>query len=141
MSDKSIVSPPFFAILSVMNTTAQEKIQEFTVILFGSYARGQARESSDVDVGVLFKTDLSTDEKIAMYEKVSKNLGVSEDKIDLVELRLASPLLQYQVAREGELLFGAREEFIRFQVLAWKRYLSTAKFRRMRERSLSKKYA
>lgn len=114
---------------------------ETPVILFGSQARGEAREDSDTDIGVFSEQDLTSSEKMALYEKVARELNVSEDKIDLVELRHASPLLQYRASREGKLIFGDRQKFIRFQVLSWKQYLSTAKFRRMRERSLAKKYA
>ncbi|MCX6735819.1 MAG: nucleotidyltransferase domain-containing protein [Candidatus Parcubacteria bacterium] len=111
------------------------------IILFGSQARGVARVDSDVDIGVLGEQNLTLDEKMAVCEKVARELKVSEDKIDLVELRHASPLLQYHAGREGKLLFGDHQKFIRFQVLSWKLYLSTAKFRRMRELSLAKKYA
>ncbi|MCX6738772.1 MAG: nucleotidyltransferase domain-containing protein [Candidatus Parcubacteria bacterium] len=115
--------------------------EETPIILFGSRAREESRDDSDTDIGVFSEQDLTSSEKMTIYEKVSHELNISEDKIDLVELRHASPLLQYRVAREGRLLFGNHEKFIRFQVLAWKRYLSTAKFRRMREQSLLKKYA
>ena len=126
-----------------MKNREEEITDDTLVILFGSRARGTERMDSDADIGILsaFGHKLSASEKISLAEKISRQLGVSEDKIDLVDLSRASPLLQYQAAREGRILFGSTAKFIRFQVLAWKRYLSTAKFRRMREQSLAKKYA
>jgi len=111
------------------------------VILFGSRAKGIARADSDADIAVLAEESLSVDDKIALSAKAARALGFSEDKIDIVELRNASPLLQHQVGEEGRILFGDPQKFARFRVLAWKRYLDTAKFRRAREQSLQRQYA
>lgn len=110
-------------------------------ILFGSRAKGTARADSDADIAILAKESLSLDDKIALGEEMAKRLGVSEDKIDLVDLRHASPLLQHQVGEEGRILSGDPQKFARFRVLAWKRYLDTAKFRRAGELALKKQYA
>lgn len=115
--------------------------ENITTILFGSRAKGTANEHSDADVGVISEHVLSDDERLAVVETSADRLSLSEDAIDLIELSKASPLLQYQAAKEGRLLLGDKKKWIRFRVLAWKRYLSTAKFRRMRERSLAQKYA
>ena len=66
--------------------------------------------------------------------------GVSEDAVDVVDIWHAPPLLQQEIARHGKLIYGDAFDFIRFRVLAWKRYLDTAKFRRARERALAKHY-
>lgn len=111
------------------------------VVLFGSRARGVARDDSDVDIGVLATTALSADSLGAVALDASAQVGVSEDKIDIVELRRASPLLCYRVAEEGKLLSGDPGAFLRFRVRAWRDYLDTAKFRRLRERALEERYA
>lgn len=110
------------------------------MILFGSRARGTQGASSDVDVGVLAEQPLSVADKAGFAENIARKLNTSPDSIDVVDLRSAPPLLQYQVAQTGRLLSGAEQDFIRFKVLAWKRYLDTAKFRRARESVLKERY-
>src|SRR3989344_7285141 len=109
------------------------------VILFGSQAAGTAGGQSDTDIAVLGDGPISLEERAFISESVARELQVSEDLIDLVDLRSASPLLQYQVAERGRLISGAREEFTRFRVRAWKQYQDTARLRRARERSLEHK--
>ena len=109
------------------------------IILFGSQAAGTAGKQSDTDIAVLSDRPLSLEERAEVGEHVARELQVSEDLIDIVDLRLASPLLQYQVAEHGRLIFGAPEEFTRFRVRAWKQYQNTARRRRARERSLAQK--
>ncbi|MBI4119117.1 MAG: nucleotidyltransferase domain-containing protein [Parcubacteria group bacterium] len=111
------------------------------VILFGSQAAKTAGGQSDTDVAVLFDRPLTLEEKLDLRSTLSEKLGVSEEKIDLVDLWVASPLLQYQIAQNGKLVEGEEFDFIRFKVLAWKRYQDTAKFRRVREKVLNKEYA
>jgi predicted nucleotidyltransferase len=111
------------------------------VILFGSQASEKASENSDSDIAVLYDHPLSLEEKIELKERLSLELNISEEKIDLIDLWLAPPLLQYQIAQNGRLINGEISDFIRFKVLAWKRYQNTAKFRRIREKVLNKTYA
>lgn len=108
------------------------------LILFGSRATGHARADSDWDVAVVADHHLSWEEWSAALEQAARLLSVSEDKIDLVDLWSASPLLQQFVAKEGKLLQGDPFSFIRFKVLAWKRYLDTARFRRLRGKTLKR---
>lgn len=110
------------------------------IILFGSQATGKTHKHSDTDIAILDNHPLEIKEKIKLGEKIAEKLKVSEDNIDIVDLWVASPLLQYQVAQNGKLLEGNDFDFIRFKVLAWKRYQDTAKFRRARERALEKIY-
>ena len=106
------------------------------LILFGSRATDRARTDSDWDVAVVSDHSLSLGERGTLAEEAARLLGANEDHVDLVDLWSASPLLQYFVAKEGKLLIGDPFLFIRFKVRAWKRYLDTAKLRRLRSESL-----
>ena len=108
------------------------------IILFGSQASKRAGANSDTDVAVLADHILSLEEKSSLAETLAQKLKVSEETIDLIDLRSAPPLLEYQIAQHGKLFEGKQDDFIRFKVLAWKRYQDTAKLRRMREKSLQK---
>ena len=110
------------------------------IILFGSRAKGTAGPRSDTDIAVLADHPLNLEEKAEIGTGVVRELGVSEDALDIVDLWDAPPLLQHQIANHGRLLRGDPSDFLRFKVLAWKRYQDTAKFRRAREKALVNRY-
>lgn len=113
-------------------------VSPYLLILFGSRAKGTARADSDWDVAALDDHSLSLDERGTYAQEAARLLDANEDHIDLVDLWNAPPLLQHFVAKEGKLLEGDPFLFIRFKVLAWKRYLDTAKFRRLRSEALQR---
>lgn len=111
------------------------------IIAFGSQAKGMAAEMSDFDFAVLKENPLSLSERTDLAEYISEKLNINEDKIDLVDLASASPILKFEVAQDGKLIDGNYVDFIRFKVRAFKEYVDTAKFRRLREQVMKKKYA
>jgi uncharacterized protein len=111
------------------------------VILFGSQANGTAGKASDTDIAVLAERPLKLEERSSIEKEYADRFSISEDMIDLVDLSTASPILCYQVAQSGKLLHGTEEEFLRFKILAWKKYLNTEIFRRIRQQSLENKFS
>lgn len=111
-------------------------MQENLTILFGSQATGKTSPDSDFDVAILSSKPLNLKDKARASEEAAHQLGVSEDKIDIVDLANASPLLKHEVAENGKLLRGNKDSFDMFRLLAWKQYQDTAKFRRARERAM-----
>lgn len=109
-------------------------------ILFGSQSKGHATIASDFDVGVATDKPLSFEQKNKLTEQIAKEFSFPEDKIDLVDLNEASPLLQMEAAKSGKLLKGSEEDYFKFKLLAWVRYQHTAKFRKMRADNLQKIY-
>jgi predicted nucleotidyltransferase len=107
------------------------------IVLYGSQARGTSGKNSDTDVAVLGARPLTLEEKSEMSTYIAKKLGVSEDKLDLVDLFNAPPLLAHQIGETGKLLEGEPFDFTRFRIRAWKQYLDTARFRRAREQALT----
>jgi len=92
-------------------TNLEEKIREYfkpqdivAVYLFGSYAMGKARYSSDIDIGVFL--DRHTPEFYEeMRNKYLTGLGrLLRKDIDLVILNLASMTLLKQVFSRGKCL-------------------------------------
>ncbi|MEK7076657.1 MAG: nucleotidyltransferase domain-containing protein [Patescibacteria group bacterium] len=110
------------------------------MILFGSRAEGKNRSDSDIDIAVLGKNPLGLKEKTAIAIRVARARKTPEDRVDVVDIRRASPLLQFEIARKGELLYGKKSDFTTFQVRAWKLYQDTARLRRIREKSLERLY-
>jgi predicted nucleotidyltransferase len=92
--------------------------------LFGSYATGEARPESDVDVAVL----LSGTDDMERFERRLRLMGEVEEALgrrpaDVVVLNDAPPLLAYQVLRYGRLIFERdRAARVEFEVRAGKIY-------------------
>lgn len=111
------------------------------VILFGSQADGVPGTHSDVDIAIVGEEQLTLNEVSQVKTILADTYHYHEDAIDLIETRHASPLLQFEIGEKGKLLWGSEAAFIHFRVLAWRRYLDTAKLRRVREEYLKKVYA
>jgi predicted nucleotidyltransferase len=109
-----------------------ERPEVHLVALFGSCAQGQANALSDIDLGILSDGD---------FEHLRLEiLGLlRRDRVDIVDLRRASPLLAMSVARHGRPLHqGKPGAFASFVSLALRRYNDTAKLREMRQAEIKK---
>ncbi len=110
------------------------------VILFGSQSKGYSNPGSDFDIGVVGSKVLTFEDKNTLIAEIAKEFSFPEDKIDLVDLNEASPLLQMEVSKSGKLLKGSALDFFEYKLLAWKRYQHTAKFRKLRADNLQQIY-
>lgn len=68
-------------------------------VLFGSAAAGRARPSSDLDIGVL------GDEDIVLPRLAVTLSRLTGRRVEVVSLRDAPPLLRFEIARDGRVLF------------------------------------
>jgi len=95
------------------------------VILFGSVAVGKVHGRSDIDLGFLYGHDVNI---LDLTGKVTGLLGT--DKVDVVDLRRASPLLRFSAARNCVVLFErVPGTFSKFLSLAFRRFVDTKKLR------------
>ncbi len=89
------------------------------VYLYGSVARGTAREGSDVDVGVLLEKDPPRSLKGLRLDLEADLESLLEVPVQLVVLNRAPPDLVHRVLRDGKLMFDRnRSKRIRFEVKA-----------------------
>lgn len=90
--------------------------------LFGSEARGQSHEDSDIDIGVLFDKKVKADEYLRLEGKLIEFFSgcYPQKEINLVNLNIASPLLKQACLLEGKLLYqksGLIRILFQFQTL------------------------
>ena len=95
------------------------------VILFGSVASGRQHPRSDIDLAFLFEEDVDL---VDLNCKVTEHL--KSDKVDIIDLRHANPLLKFSVARSGKLLYQKSPGlFTEFCSLAFRMYADSKKLR------------
>lgn len=104
------------------------------VILFGSQAVGEARHESDIDLAFLGGGPLDL---VSLTAEVIRLL--KQSRVDLVDLRRASPLLMMEVVRKGTLLYERSPGvYLCFCSLAVRRYIDTKKLRDARETAIKR---
>jgi uncharacterized protein len=102
------------------------------VLLFGSRSSGKTHPESDIDLGFLY------DEPVDLLELTNKVTRLLRtDRVDVVDLRRANPLLCFSAARQGKLLYERCPGlFNTFYSLSFRRYVDTKKLRDARERTI-----
>lgn len=69
------------------------------VYLFGSWARGEEKRTSDIDVGILPNEELSTAKWVELLDRIEESLVPYN--VDMVDLSRANPVILEKVKREG----------------------------------------
>jgi predicted nucleotidyltransferase len=110
--------------------------------IFGSYSSGKVRPKSDVDIAVLLSDTVDSKDygqiKLSIVNDLIEIL--SFDRIDVVVLNVASPLLSHEIIKKGVLLFSKDEtRRINYTANATIHYLDTIYLRRVQDRILHEK--
>lgn len=101
--------------------------------LFGSQARGDETEVSDLDLAVLCDSALALDRLIELQDELEHASGRS---VDLVDLARASPFLALDVIR-GERIFERDGRYLdEFDLYVLRRAGDLAPFERERRRAM-----
>jgi hypothetical protein len=75
-----------------------------TISLFGSMARNEATEASDIDLLVSFSRPVSLLQMVALERELSKALG---RKVDLLTEASLSPYLRDYILKDRQLVYSA----------------------------------
>jgi len=73
-----------------------------SIYLFGSQVNGHASKQSDIDLAFLTFEKIDNVKRWEIQEKLAKQL---DSNIDLVDLNVASTVMQFQVVSNGERIF------------------------------------
>jgi predicted nucleotidyltransferase len=106
------------------------------LLAFGSYQTERFTKDSDIDLGYLAKRDFSPEEELQLLKDLI--MLYRRDRIDLVNVGKTSPLLMYEIATHGRVLYEENDSFLRFKLKASARYADTGHLRRLRQSYLDR---
>ncbi|HZJ84692.1 MAG TPA: nucleotidyltransferase domain-containing protein [Syntrophomonadaceae bacterium] len=112
-------------------------IKKYKIILlvtFGSYNTGKFTINSDIDIAFKSQNPLSMQEKIELIGELADYF--KWDKIDLVDVDIVNPLLLYEIACDGKVMYEEHNSFLKFKLYASSRYADTRHLRIARKRYL-----
>jgi predicted nucleotidyltransferase len=101
--------------------------------VFGSRARGEATERSDVDVGILFCQDVALRDLLLLEDALERHLGLP---VDLVDTGRASAFLALDVIRGERVYCSDPDRCDEFELYVMRRAGDLAPFERERRRLL-----
>lgn len=104
------------------------------LITFGSFGTDRFNENSDIDIAFKSKKQLSPYDEISMLNDFVAYFG--RDNIDLINLKKATPLLLYEIACKGNVLYEENHSFLDFKLYASFRYADTKHLRIARKKYL-----
>jgi predicted nucleotidyltransferase len=119
---------------AALRTALEQEPAMRLAYLFGSVARGDDGPESDVDVAVWLADEVGLVELGVLSERLGAAIG---GKVDVVDLRLAPPLLCWQVVTDGEPLC-VRDAVVRFdfEMSSVRRYEDTRRLRSVQQELL-----
>jgi len=116
----------------------QEKINKIgkkynlkLAVIYGSFAKGKNRQTSDLDIAVLGERELDFKTILELYSEFS---DVFRDKeIDIKSLHRVDPFFRYQVMRDSILIYGKSLEYHNFKAYAFQAYMDSKDLLRLEQ--------
>ena len=113
--------------IAVIVEFIREKLSPELIVLFGSAAHGTGF-GPDSDIDLAFKSGRTIDDHDRLGVLLELAAKLRRD-VDLIDLRKADPLLKFEIAQDGMVLYQAEPMvFIHFQVHAMHEHEDAQKF-------------
>ena len=110
------------------------------VYLFGSRSRGRAKETSDVDLAILFDPRAKVDESELKRDLMIGLSGILRKEIHLVILNHAGEVLSAQVFKYGECLYNSKPDILSgFRTVQFSKIADFAYLRNIMEKGFTRK--
>lgn len=113
-----------------LNKEQKEKIQKTgdkynlkLIVIHGSYAKGQEKPGSDLDVAILGKESINFDIFMKIFGELEDVFGNSpERELDVKTLENADALFLYQVMKDSVLIYGSSFDYWELKTYAIRNY-------------------
>ena len=103
------------------------KLDPEFIILFGSFAKGTARDDSDLDLAYFSSTTLSSYDRFLLADDLATIAG---REIDLIDLKQADTVLTIQIFSEGLPIYIKNDnEYTRQKMRAYSMYATLSEQR------------
>ena len=130
-----------------INSETQEKFNKIVgnydlnfVILHGSYARGEEKPGSDLDVAVLGKKFIKFEKQLKIFGELARVFGDNREReLDVKTLHGTDPLFLYEVVKDGQLVFGDPSAYDNFVLYAYKNFHDSRDLFRLRDEIIGKR--
>jgi len=110
------------------------------IILHGSYARGEEKPGSDLDVAVLGKKFINFEKQVEIFGDLANIFGDNREReLDVKTLHGADPLFLYEVVRDGQLIFGDLSAYDNFVLYVYKNFQDSRDLFRLRDEIIGKR--
>ncbi|WP_053075153.1 type VII toxin-antitoxin system MntA family adenylyltransferase antitoxin [Ornithinibacillus californiensis] len=97
-----------------------EHIKPIFILVFGSYAKGNANENSDLDIAYYSDRALSSYDRFLLASELSEKCHV---EVDLIDIRQIDTVFAAQIFSTGELLYcNDNNLFVRERMKAYSMY-------------------
>jgi len=113
-----------------------EKYNLSLILLFGSQVNGKKHVNSDLDLAVLPKKNLNFKKYFGLISDLSKIF--QGEKIDLVSINKADPLLLKKILENYKLLCGSRRNLCELKIYSFKKYCDYKKYFDLEEKFVHK---
>nr|WP_167317580.1 nucleotidyltransferase domain-containing protein [Caldicellulosiruptor hydrothermalis] len=85
----------------------KKEISPWLIIIFGSLAKGNFRQDSDIDIAFFSDREVSNIERFRISQELADKLNRD---VDLVDLKSASTVLKAQIVGTGEVIYCEDEK-------------------------------
>ena len=110
-------------LIDIINT----QLNTHFIVLFGSFAKGTAREDSDIDLAYFSDQQLSSYERFILAGELATVAG---HEVDLVDIKEIDTVFTMQIFSEGVPIYMQDEnEFIRQKMRAYSMYATLSEQR------------
>lgn len=107
------------------------------VVLFGSQVTGRTHPESDIDLGYTSREPLPLTKRQQLEDELQQLFAPTP--MELIDLRIASPLLQKKALLDGKILVELTpHSFVLAQMQAYRLYLETQPLRALARKQLTR---
>ena len=101
------------------------------LLVYGSYAKGNQRKDSDLDIAFLGNAPIDFDAYFRLHSALANVFGDMGRDLDAVDLYKKDPLFLHQVAKNSQLLYGSAIDYNEFRAFAFRNYMDSKDIREL----------
>ena len=116
------------------------KYQLRFIIIHGSYARGEEKKGSDLDVAVYGKKRIDFEKRMKMYGDFEQIFGNNREReLDIKTLHDTNPFFRFEAVRDGKLIYGDKNDFDEYYLFAYKDFMDSRSLFKLQDEIINRR--